>query len=61
LDLIERLRNEGKTIFLIEHDMEVVMRRCDWIIVLHQGRKLAEGAAADIRKHERVVDAYLGG
>jgi len=61
LDLIEKLRSQGKTIFLIEHDMEVVMRRCDWIIVLHQGRKLAEGAAAEIRRHEGVVDAYLGG
>lgn len=61
LDLIERLRDQGKTIFLIEHDMDVVMRRCDWIIVLHQGRKLAEGAAAEIRRHEGVVDAYLGG
>lgn len=60
LGLIEQLRQEGKTFFLIEHDMDVVMNRCDWIIVLHQGRKLAEGAAVAIKQDDRVVEAYLG-
>lgn len=61
LDLIQSLRREGKTFFLIEHDMDVVMNRCDWIIVLHQGRKLAEGLPAQIKRDEQVVTAYLGG
>lgn len=61
LDLIARLRDQGKTIFLIEHDMDIVMRRCDWIIVLHQGRRLAEGAASEVKRDKRVVEAYLGG
>jgi ABC-type branched-subunit amino acid transport system ATPase component len=60
LELIEKLRAEGRTIFLIEHDMEVVMNRCDWIVVLHQGRKLAEGVPTTVKQDTRVVEAYLG-
>ncbi len=61
LGLIEELRAKGKTFFLIEHDMDVVMNRCDWIIVLHQGRKLAEGKPTEVKADARVVEAYLGG
>jgi ABC-type branched-subunit amino acid transport system ATPase component len=61
LELVDQLRRQGKTFFLIEHDMEVVMNRCDWIIVIHQGRKLAEGLPAEIKGDQRVVEAYLGG
>ncbi len=60
LDLIAQLKAQGKTFFLIEHDMDVVMNRCDWIIVMHQGRKLAEGKPKDVKRDERVVEAYLG-
>ena len=60
LDLVSTLRDQGRTIFLIEHDMDVVMNRCDWIVFLHQGKRLAEGAAADVKRDERVVEAYLG-
>lgn len=60
LDLIEELRQKGKTFFLIEHDMDLVMNRCDWIIVIHQGRKLAEGEPTTIKQDARVVEAYLG-
>ena len=61
LGLIEELRKQGKTFFLIEHDMDVVMNRCDWIVVLHQGHKLAEGKPSEIKQDARVLDAYLGG
>ncbi len=60
LQLIAELREKGKTICLIEHDMDVVMTRCDWIVVLHQGKKLAEGAPTEVKRDDRVVEAYLG-
>ena len=59
---IENLRDEkGMTFFLIEHDMDLVMNLCDPVIVMSEGTKLAEGTAAEIKKDERVLEAYLGG
>jgi branched-chain amino acid transport system ATP-binding protein len=59
---IETLRDEkGMTFFLIEHDMDLVMNLCDPVIVMSEGTKLAEGKAEDIKKDERVLEAYLGG
>lgn len=50
----------GKTILLIEHNVEIVMRLSDWVIVLHQGRKIAEGTADEIRRNVSVMHTYLG-
>ena len=61
MDLIERLRKGGRTFFLIEHDMNVVMNRCDWVIVMHQGRRIAEGPPESVRANATVIDSYLGG
>ncbi len=61
MDLIERLRRDGKTFFLIEHDMNVVMKRCDRVIVMHQGRKIAEGSPESVKADPVVIDSYLGG
>jgi len=61
LQVIEDLRQKGLTFFLIEHDMNVVMSRCEWIIVMHQGRTLTEGVAAEIKANPAVVESYLGG
>lgn len=61
LDRLDALRKQGKTFFLIEHDMDVVMSRCDHIIVMHQGRKLAEGPPGQVKENPRVIDSYLGG
>jgi branched-chain amino acid transport system ATP-binding protein len=61
LAVIEGLRQQGVTFFLVEHDMDVVMKRSDWIIVMHQGKTLAEGKADEVRANAAVIDSYLGG
>lgn len=52
---------EGVTIFLIEHDMDLVMNICENVVVMSSGAKLAEGPPEEIRQNPEVLDAYLGG
>ncbi len=60
-DDIERLNRErGYTFFVVEHDMDLIGRLCDPVVVMAQGRVLAEGHMAEIRADRRVVEAYLG-
>ncbi len=59
-EAIERLRQSGVTILLVEHRMKVVMKLCDRIIVLNFGEKIAEGLPAEIIGNSEVVKAYLG-
>jgi branched-chain amino acid transport system ATP-binding protein len=60
LDRIHELREEGYTFLLVEHDMDVIMNNCERIIVMHQGKVLADGTAEDIQNNDQVVEAYLG-
>ncbi|WP_185992383.1 ABC transporter ATP-binding protein [Janibacter cremeus] len=57
---IQALRDEGMTIVLVEHDMDVVMGISDWVTTFAQGRLIAEGRPDDIRRDKAVIDAYLG-
>lgn len=59
---IETLCHEKEmTFFLIEHDMDLVMKLCNPVIVMSEGKKLAEGTAEEIKRNEAVMEAYLGG
>lgn len=58
--LIERIRHDGRTLLLIEHDVKLVMGLCDRVTVLDYGRELAVGAPAEIQRDARVIEAYLG-
>ncbi len=63
--LVENIRvlcqKKNVTFFLIEHDMDLVMNLCNPVIVMSEGRKLAEGPPEEIKRDERVLEAYLGG
>jgi neutral amino acid transport system ATP-binding protein len=60
LSHIQSLRDEGTTVLFVEHDMHVVRHISDWVVVMAEGKIVAEGAADDVMSNQAVIDAYLG-
>jgi branched-chain amino acid transport system ATP-binding protein len=60
LDHVKTLRDEGRSVIFVEHDMDMVYDISDWVVVMAEGRIIAEGTPAEIGANPVVIDAYLG-
>jgi branched-chain amino acid transport system ATP-binding protein len=57
---IKNLKAEGMTVLFVEHDMQMVRHIADWVVVMAEGKVVAEGPPAEVMKDQAVIDAYLG-
>jgi branched-chain amino acid transport system ATP-binding protein len=60
LQHIVSLRDEGRTVLFVEHDMDMVNEISDWVVVMAEGQVIAEGTASSVGRNQDVIDAYLG-
>ena len=59
-DAVKRARDGGTAVMIVEHNMDVIMRLCEHVVVLHLGEKIGDGSPADVRASKVVLEAYLG-
>lgn len=59
-EIIRNLKQEGRTVLLVEHDMAIIRELCDYVIVMDSGKLLAEGEPSEVLRKQEVIEAYLG-
>ncbi len=59
INMLQDLVKQGKKIFLIEHNIRAVRSICDWLVVMDEGKKIAEGIPDEVLRKEEIIEAYL--